>query len=242
MRVLTLVLAVLAIAGMAQADFLLDFGEAVAPAGQIPYGSELPTRSPDPYQGRYWNNVWTGGWASGDPNEVASFSNLVDTTGAATGVSASVRGFTTDGTNGIAAQVLYPQSAQQDGVGCKHGEAPGIVTISGLTEPEYTIRLFSSATTEKYYYNDDNRRTLFTVNGVSKIVHPYGNTDSVESFYNVAPVDGTIAVEVTGATPGGEETYSFGYLNVMELVVPEPATLSLLALCALAVGRKHPRA
>jgi len=146
----------------------------------------------------------------------------------------------------MAAEVVYPQTAQIDAIGVKNIDPndptnPGIVTISGLTEPEYTIRLFSSATNdaEKDWYNDNNRRIDFTIGGLTKTVHSYGNTDYVESFWSVAPINGAITVQVAGATPGGEETYSYGYLNVMEIVVPEPATVSLLASGALAVIRKH---
>jgi len=237
MRVLTVALALVAIAGIAQADILVDFGEPEFVNG-MPNATYYPTPSPDPFLGKYWNMGAMGG--DGDANTVTVFNDLVDSAGnVLTGTSMSVTGFPTDGNKGLPGSVVYPQSASQDAVGCKHGEDPGIITISGLTEPEYTVRLFSSTNEDVSWYNDDTRRTDVTIGGVTKMIHCSGNTDYIESFYNVAPVGGSITVEVTGATPGGDATYSYGYLNVMELVVPEPATLSLLAIGGLVAIRRR---
>jgi len=236
MRGRTIALAVLLLGVPLQADILVDFNEDPYDFCTCVY---YPTPSPDPLGGRHWNNVWGD---IQDPNHVESFSDLVDTTGAVVaGLALSVSGFQADVPNGMNVDGAYPQTAQIDAVGTEYGEPPGIVTISGLTEPEYTIRLLSSASDdpERSWYNDDTRRTDFAIGGVTKTVHCYANTNYVESFWNVAPVGGVITVEVTGATPGGTETYSWGYLNVMEIIVPEPATLSLLALGCLAVIRRH---
>ena len=245
MRTLIVALAVLAVAhaaqsnGIAQADLLIDFGEAEF-VNEMPNPSYNPTPSPVPFMGKHLNNVWCDP-TSGGANAVAH-TTIVDTTGGALpGVSVTTQYFVTDGWKGPndGISTAYPDTAEVDALGCKHLDPSGLVTISGLTEAEYTVRLFSSTHEEKAWYNDNARRTDFTVGGVTKMVHCSGNLDYVESFYNVAPVGGTIVVEVTGAIPGGEETYSYGYINVLELVVPEPATLSLLALGGLVAIRRR---
>lgn len=247
MRVLTVALAVLAIAGMAQgAEILMDFGEPpeiqAFPEGPWdPNPTYKPTPSPDPFQSRHWNNLCMAG--DGDANTITAFPNMVDANGVGTAVSAAVTGFTTDGNKGMDAEVVYPNTAQHDAVGVKgidSGGSYGTVTISGLSEPAYNIRLFSSTHEDVSWYNDDTRRTFFRANGHSLVFYGSGNTDQTMTLWNVAPVGGVILLEVTGAIPGGEATYSYGYLNVAELfVVPEPATLSLLALGALAAIRRR---
>lgn len=243
MRVLTVALAMLAIAGMAQgAEILLDFGEPpeVQSFPEGPWETNEtynPTPSPDPFQSRHWNNLAMAG--DGEPNTIKAFPNLVDATGAVTAVSAAVTGFTTDGDKGIDAQVVYPNTAQMDAVGVKNDQW-ATVTITGLTEPAYNLRLFSSTVETVAWYNDNNRRTFFRANGHALIFYGSGNTDQTMTLWNVAPVEGVITLEVQGAPPGGEETYSYGYLNVAELsVVPEPATLSLLALGGLVAIRRR---
>jgi len=252
MRILTVALALVAIAGMAQADILIDFGEPEFVNG-MPNATYYPTPSPDSFQGRYWNMAYCD--PTEDPNGIeqrgynpVTISNLVDSTGAATSANVTLKYFITDGSMGMPSEVVYPQSAQADGIGRPwidpndpdaKGPNPGSIVVSGLTEPEYTLRVFSSAYTDKSYYNDGNRRTLVTVNGDSRMIHSYANEDYIESFYNIAPVGGSISLEVTGATPGGGETYSYGYIQVLELVVPEPATLSLLAIGGLVAIRRR---
>jgi len=243
MRVLTVALAVVFITGVVHADILFDFGEFVSGCDPLEEWGYV-TRSPDPYQSRHWNNIWGMDWDPPDPNEVFAFNNLIDTAGVGTGVNLAVSGFTVDGYRGIPGDGLYPETAQIDAIGVRCADANnpigrGIVTVSGLTEPLYTIKLFSSTHEDVEWYNDDTRRTQFTIGTDTRIVHCSGNTSYIETYWDIAAVDGTITVQVTGATPGGEETYSYGYLNVMEIVVPEPATLGLLALGAAAMIRRQ---
>ena len=247
MRVLTVALAVLALAGAAQADMLIDFGEP-ALVNEMPNETYDPTPSPDPFLGKHWANADCD---TADANAIRNF-NLVDAaTGAATGAVAGVSGFTTDsGYNpnpdpgdphcrGVDAQVVYPRTAQRDIVGVPHDKV-GIVTISGLTEPEYAIRIFGSlaANPAKSWYNDNSRRNNHTVGGVTMLLHCFENTSDTVTFYNVAPVNGEIVIETTGA-PNPEGGSSYAYLGVVELIVPEPATLSLLALGGLVAIRRR---
>ena len=241
-RLIVSLLVVGLLAGVGQAaSILLDFGE----PDEIPIGSGTPnatynpTPSPDPYQGRHWNNVWGSTPTPGTPE---SFPGLIDDTGAATAVQADVSGFTTDGNAGMNVSAMYVNTATQDEVGCKDlasGGTTGIVTLSGLTEPLYTLKVFGSAhLAPPVWYNADTRRGDYTVGGNTQTLISYGNTNQYVVFY-ASPVGGVITLSVDGATPGGTETYSYGYLNVLEVIIPEPATLSLLVLGGLAVIRRR---
>jgi len=261
MRMLITAVTVLAVAhvaqsnGIAQADILVDFGEPETVLG-MPNFTYDPTPSPDPFLGKYWINGAMAG--DGEPNTVTVFNDLVDSAGnVLTGTSMSVTGFSTDSgyeegaerpCNGVDAEVIYPRTAQRDYVGCKYALDPndanatvGIVTFSGLTEPEYTIKIFGSlwSDPDKSWYNDDNRRNLHTVGNVSKVLHCFDNTSDTVSFYNIAPVNGEITILTTGAEPGGDWTYSYGYLSAMELIIPEPTTLALLAAGVFGVTRRR---
>jgi hypothetical protein len=238
MRLLIVAIAVLALACTAQASILLDFGEGPTVEGQ-PNPTYNPTPSPDPEQGLYWNNLWQDMIVGS-----STFTNIIDSANNPTSIQVVVTGFTTDGDKGMDANDVYPWTAQRDAVGCKwlgDGGTTGIITISGLTEPEYAVRCFSSTHEDVSWYNDDTRRTDFTIGVDTRTVYCSGNTSYTETFYNIAPSSGVITLYVDGATPGGTATYSYGYCNVVELIIPEPATLSLLALGGLAAIRRRRR-
>ena len=234
MRTVSLLVSVLLVAGVAQAGLitqtiLVDFGEPELVNG-LPNPTYLPSPEP-PY-----NNM-----------EVAStVADAMDTTGALTGVTIVTAGFTTDGMGGEDANNLYPYSAQKDYVGCSYA-APSTITMTGLTEAEYTIVLFGSRELGGSW-TDDGRILRASVDGGTtwQEQHIAGNTTKKMSFLDVAPVGGTITVDVIGGSiirpdrpdPPGTP-WGYAYVNVMEVNIPEPATMSLLALGGLALIRRR---
>ena len=235
MRIVAFLL-VLALAGVAQADILLDFGEAAIIGGSA-NPTYNPTPSPDPYQSRHWNNVFL------DPESPNTmwFPNLTDTTGGATTISAGVVTFTTDGNRGMAIDCVYPSTAQEDAVGCKNDVTSSVI-LTGMTAPKYSILLFGSTHANVAWYNTDNRRGDYTIGGTTITLINCLNKHRRAEFYDISPdANDEIVISVSGATPGGTETYSYGYLNVAEIIVPEPATLSLLALGGLVAIRRRRR-
>ena len=222
MRTLTVVMAILAIAGMAQANtIMVDFGEPAIILGN-PNPTYLPTAG-------NWNMAETAG----------TVLNMIDTTGAATGIDLTTAGFTTDGIGGVpGASNMWILTAQLDYVGCNYNQ-PSTLTLSGLTAPQYTIRLFGSRSNLAWgapLY----RKGQFSIGASPVQVQDHMDNTTVRTDFTVAPVGGQIVVDVVGLMEG-PANIGYAYVNVMEIIVPEPATLSLLALGGLAAIRRRRR-
>jgi len=96
------------------------------------------------------------------------------------------------------------------------------LVLSGLTESAYTIVLFGSRDSDAWGY-PKHRKGQFTVNGVTKIQDHAGNTTEKTYFRNVAPVNGTIVVNVIGFPEARDDDpnleLGYAYINVMEVIV-----------------------
>lgn len=230
MRIAIALLAVLAMACVAQAGtvtqtVLIDFGE---PA--LVDGNANPTYLPAPSPP--FNNMET-------EDTVA----LIDTTGAASGITATTTGFKTDGQGGMDANNLYVYEAQKDYVGCAEDQ-PSSVTLTGLTEAEYTIVVFGSRDTGAWGA-PLFRSGKFSVDGWANhaVQDHLGNTTNKLVFSDVAPVGGTITLDILGSERDllNGVSFNYAYINVMEILVPEPATMSLLALGGVLAIRRRRR-
>ena len=233
MRIPIVAVAIMAIACAAQAgpitqSIMVDFGEPEL-VGGLPNATYLPTPAP-------WNNGEDGG----------TIADLTDMGNNLTGITMVVGDtITTDGQGGMDANNLYPYTAQKDYVGCGHDQLTTI-TLSGLTESEYSLRIFGSRSTSAWGA-PDYRKGKFSVDGMTtyKTQDHMGNTIVKTSFYNVAPaVGGVITLSMAGYPDWDPVTgimRGHAYINVLEVLVPEPATLSLLALGGLVAIRRRRR-
>ena len=235
MRIVIASLTILAMACIAQAGaitntILIDFGEpqfiGVDPNGD-PNANMTYLPSPEPP----WNNM--------DGNQILA---LNDTSGAASGITAETDAWGTDGQGGMDANNLYVYEAQKDYVGVNYN-ANATVTLTGLTESEYTIVVFGSR--DSGSWGAPMFRTgQFSVDGWAnhQTQNHSGNTSIKTYFSDVAPVGGTIVLDVTGLQQWtGAAWLGYAYIDVMEILVPEPATLSLLALGGLVAIRRRRR-
>ena len=230
MRIVIASLAILAMACVAQAGsitqtILIDFGEPELVDGNA-NATYMPTPEPP------FNNM-----------ETADTVALIDTGGAASGITATTAGFTTDGAGGMDANNLYVYEAQKDYVGCAEDQ-PSTITLTGLTEAEYTIVLFGSRDTGSWGA-PLFRKGIFSVDGWTshQLQDHSGNTTAKLVFSDVAPVGGTITLDVLGSSQDllSGNPMGYAYINVLEILVPEPATLSLLALGGVLAIRRRRR-
>ena len=230
MRIAIALLAILAMACVAQAGevtetILIDFGEPELVDGNANL-TYLPAPEPP------WNNM--------DGNSALALDN---TAGNPTGITATTTGFATDGVGGVDANNLYVHEAQYDYVGCAEDQ-PSSVTLTGLTEAEYTIVVFGSRSTNAWGA-PSFRSGKFSVDGWANhaVQDHMANTTEKLIFSDVAPVGGTITLDVLGSERDllNGVSFNYAYLNVMEILVPEPATMSLLALGGVLAIRRRRR-
>jgi hypothetical protein len=156
---------------------------------------------------------------------------LNDLSGAATGVTATVGGpiapfsFDNPGTAGDD-HALMDDLFDVGGAG-----GAGSVTISGLAAGTYDVYTYAWAPdSAAFITNVTVGGTTLSSGGAWPGVHASGTT---HTEHTVAVAGGTDLV-INVATSSG-----FGSLNGVQVVVPEPASLSLLALGGIAVLRRR---
>lgn len=204
-----------------------------------------------------WNNAWyvNDAW---EPNTEQLFPNLTTTTGANSGLTLSVsENFTTDG--GTAAEpnnlLGYPETTRSV-IGTQHRPAdPNAVpprvypdwsssmTISGCTEAEYTLVVWASQKTGSWG-GSNYRRGYYSVDGGASMqfMAYYANDDTVLTFPNVAPDgNGEITLSLMGQLNLEPLFRGNANIAVLEIIIPEPATMSLLALGGLVAFRRRRR-
>ena len=239
MHKLIVILAVLAVATGAQASIIwIDAG---APDPNL--GAWSPPIDPNSWlpTGGNWNNIWYS-------NATAQvFSNLTDTTGGNSGITLTVPKFTlgqeTDGIGGAPNNLLgYPETASLDNFGVSEAQWQSL-TLSGLNDAlEYTITIYGNRATSAWGA-PQHRKGLWRVQGSTKLQEHFGNLSNVTKFVNITPVSGQIVVDMKGfaeVNTGDPNTnIGWAYLSVMEIEIPEPATMSLLALGGLVAIRRR---
>lgn len=195
-----------------------------------------------------------------DPANLILF-NTMDSTGAWTGIGAQASGFFTGanyngptagaGTaSGDAAAIFHPGALNDNAfghVGTFNGTTnpTGTVLFSGLDasgNTTYSFTMFGSRMGVA-----DNRETQYTVSGVNSgvsLLNTSANTSNVANVLDIVPnANGEITLSIT-AGPNNTSASKFWYLGALRIesttsTIPEPGTLSLLALSGLALVVKR---
>ena len=232
MMALLLLLAVSFVPSLAQAEAILfDFG---------------PSSNQAPDTPNYYNDV-----NSASVGEVVS--NAKDAAGTDTGISLSItESFMATIQNGISSSSAgFEATAQYDSAYIKTPEHPtAAVRLSGLdTNALYDIVLFGSRTSEA----GTDRYTVYTIDGVEKVLNCKGNSSEVVTFSNWAPdsqgnidigarlltnSDTTLLAQLGIASTNTDH----GYLSAMSVTaVPEPGSVTLLlaVACFVVIGYRR---
>ena len=186
--------------------FLLDFGSTTYPTNLVG-----------------WNNITLP--------TTGSVTNLVETSGSASSVSLQIVNDPSDGysnstTSGYKSALLdYPMTACQDG---HFGYATGgTYKINGLNNSmNYALRFFGSRTGVT-----DSRKSVFTINGQSKLLETANNTSQTILFTNIVPTQGSITIEFTVGVGS-----DYAYINVLDIVEYQSLPPAPTAVTALAVS------
>jgi hypothetical protein len=213
---------------------LLDFGNTSSFRGADVTGSDT--------NGNYWNSVNAG----------AFFSNIVDTTGAATSYNFGFDGDPipvggSDYYNGPAGGTEDPDSVVVNSValGILGGANEAVFDyyrtsafqVQGFTAGQQVELTFFGShkyntenTTRYSTYSDTDYTTVLDFTDLVIGVGSAHNQDQTVSLTTIVGANGVIYVAFDGATGTGD-----GYLNAMSVaVVPEPGTYALIGgLCAL---------
>ncbi len=193
-------------------------------------------------------------------NSLDSFvfnTNLVDSTGAGTGVNL---GFSrldgTDSFNGPLTDGSGFGDPSLPGLGAGLGElAVGEAAVDYFVNPRFDIfnldpslqyevtlyggRKFGDGNTSNYAILSDNSGSATTLASLdldhANAGNFIANTDSVVSAIVTPGGGGTLTIDVTGGADGGA-----GYLNALSIrVIPAPGSAALLGLGGLAIARRR---
>ena len=235
MRRATLIIGVvLLLAGISHADILIDFGY-----------RQFEDKDTAETDGRYWNpaprfyggSVWTQPAinTAGDP-----IGELVDSTGALSGAYCYAIDIpATSGNNGPS-NPSYPAQVTYDwwnGQGTNNPNPAGI-KITGLAAGTYEMNIWVGYPTDLMWTDGAGK---YTVQGqVQTFVTPHppeGWAPVLMNFPGLSPVGGEIELTIE-KFPGIRGLPANNGIMLMELI-PEPTTLSLLALAGLAALRRR---
>lgn len=204
---------------------LIDFGnsEFAMPGATTP--------SPDG-NGNYWNNFTDGGNA-GNPTGP----ELIDTTGADSGIALTINGY--GGSNGTGYQAgaigIYPSTATIDSYYLALGTT-GTVTLTGLNPSiAYTFKVLSSRGVSA----SSPRSSTFTFVGANSGSTPLidatggGSANGNGTIYTVSGIfpDFSNTIVMSEIPDAGDVAFG-GYFNLLEIdySVPEPSAWSLGAM------------
>lgn len=188
----------------------------------------------------------------------SSLVNAVDTLGNATGIAVTLTdpfwpGSNQNGTNapGGAAAAIFPATATRDNL------FGSTVPFSGFTEPTggYKITGLDPSGNTLYAFTffgsrtgvTDNRETYYALVGNSlspsiAFLDTANNVNNVATISGMIPnASGEIDLEV-GPGPNNTNASRFYYIGAMQIVsstVPEPTSLSLIALGTIALRRRR---
>ena len=236
MRQATWILGVVVlVAGIGQADILVDLGWRV------------PSVSPET-DGRVWNNVprkYEGvGWGPARTAFVGGVwqpvGELVDTMGALSGVFVETTDISSDGGNNAAAKPPYPANVTVDwwnGQGSNDANPAGI-KLHGVPAGTYTLNVGAWYPTDPWVEGIGE----FECQGQSFTYSSFEQTPApteVFSFTGIVPDgNGDIILWIKSVFPGQTGLSTYNGVSFLELI-PEPATLSLLATSALLAIRRR---
>ncbi|MCC7145217.1 MAG: PEP-CTERM sorting domain-containing protein [Phycisphaeraceae bacterium] len=197
---------------------------------------------------------WDAGFITTNGNSMAmpgfgqTHTDLVDANGASTGINLLV----TDSfypwwnTSGTTASTIFPASASRDGFyvtatdfGAGAPDPTGGFELQNL-DPAYTydVLLYGSRAGVS-----DVRESQYTVTGAGiqvLLLNASGNVDNYVVATGVVPdANGKITIDVA-AGPNNNHSAQLAYINLVTLTaVPEPASVTLLALGATALLRRR---
>jgi hypothetical protein len=198
-----------------------------------------------------WNiDVWTG-----TPQNTPSITNMVDSTGALTGVGITQSGFTgVDGWNSTAALKMINQSASAFGNGAGNSAS---FTITGLTAGSLYNLYIASAHTDPGTVakgigdwsttNANATGSSFIMDNTNTLASPNNQTNGTTwvpgvnyALFNLVAADsaGKITMTEHAFTPNTTDS-RIGFSGFQLIQVPEPSAAMLGALGVLALLRRR---
>lgn len=166
----------------------------------------------------------------------------------ATGITVDFAGSINDSGSGTNHQGAYPIDAAEDYffTNTSTGAVSSSITLEGLTGPAYDIVIYASIATDGglgLRIGDYTVNGAFSDGGVSDDFDPFvdGFTNgTVMTWTNVTPIAGEITVEIN--VPAPATSVNTAVINALEFsVIPEPASLSLLAAGGLLIAGRRRR-
>lgn len=185
------------------------------------------------------------------PNPPAPIANAIDDTGAATGVSLNCTDIFWPGSNFNGTTTPSGNAAQFASTATQDNFFGSTVAFGGFTEPTGGFTLAGLNPSFTYMFTffasrmgvTDNREAAYAVSGAGSetvFLNASNNVSQVAITGGLTPnLDGTMTISV-GPGPNNNNGSRFYYLGAMRIdVVPEPASMVLLALGAVAVASRR---